>query len=98
MSTIRASNIAKGFGGQYIVECSTFSKLPQFTLQLGGKDYTLDAEDYILNIQGICLSGFTGVGVSESGSSIWIIGNVFLRKFYFVFDLGKNRIGFAKAL
>ncbi|KAI7824579.1 endopeptidase [Kickxella alabastrina] len=71
----------KNFAGQYIVDCATVPSLPPFTLQFGGKEYALDAEDY-----GQCPLG-----------PIWIIGDVFLRKFYSVYDLGKNRVGFAKA-
>lgn len=28
---------------------------------------------------------------------LWIIGDVFLRKWYTVYDLGRNAVGFAKA-
>ncbi|KAI9506027.1 aspartic proteinase precursor [Coemansia spiralis] len=87
----------KNFAGQYTVECSTVPSLPPFTLQFGGKNYKLDAEDYILNVQGQCISGFMGMDIPEPLGPIWIIGDVFLRKFYSVYDLGKNRVGFATA-
>ncbi|KAJ1884685.1 aspartic proteinase precursor, partial [Kickxella alabastrina] len=87
----------KNFAGQYIVDCATVPSLPPFTLQFGGKEYALDAEDYVLNVQGQCVSGFMGMDIPEPLGPIWIIGDVFLRKFYSVYDLGKNRVGFAKA-
>ncbi|KAJ1663661.1 aspartic proteinase precursor [Coemansia sp. RSA 1813] len=87
----------KNFAGQYTVECSTVPSLPPFSLQFGGKEYLLDAEDYVLNVQGQCISGFMGMDIPEPLGPIWIIGDVFLRKFYTVYDLGKNRVGFAKA-
>ncbi|KAI8324206.1 endopeptidase [Martensiomyces pterosporus] len=85
----------KNFAGQYVVDCSKIPSLPPFTLQFGGKPYTLNADDYILNVQGQCISGFMGMDVPEPLGPIWIIGDVFLRKFYTVYDLGKNRVGFA---
>jgi saccharopepsin len=27
----------------------------------------------------------------------WIVGDVFLRRYYTIYDLGKNAVGFAKA-
>ncbi|KAJ2504275.1 aspartic proteinase precursor [Coemansia sp. RSA 2052] len=93
----KAIGAKKNFAGQYIVDCKLVPSLPPFTLQMGGKDYVLDAEDYVLNVQGQCISGFMGMDIPEPLGPIWIIGDVFLRKFYSVYDLGKNRVGFAKA-
>ncbi|KAJ2367153.1 aspartic proteinase precursor [Coemansia sp. RSA 2607] len=86
----------KNFAGQYLVDCATVPSLPPFTLKFGGKEYKLDAEDYIMNLQGQCMSGFMGMDIPPPLGPIWIIGDVFLRKFYTVYDLGKNRVGFAK--
>ncbi|PIA16500.1 aspartic proteinase precursor [Coemansia reversa NRRL 1564] len=87
----------KNFAGQYTVDCDKIPSLPPFTLQFGGKKYALDAEDYILNVQGQCISGFMGTDIPEPLGPMWIIGDVFLRKFYTVYDLGNDRVGFAKA-
>ncbi|KAJ2852187.1 aspartic proteinase precursor [Coemansia brasiliensis] len=88
----------KNFAGQYVVDCDKVPSLPPFTMQFGGQKYTLDAQDYILNVQGQCMSGFMGMDIPEPLGPIWIIGDVFLRKFYTVYDLGKDRVGFAKAI
>ncbi|GAA5883276.1 hypothetical protein JCM3774_001745 [Rhodotorula dairenensis] len=83
----------KGYTGQYTVECSTVKSLPDLTLYFGGKPYTLTAEDYILQVQNQCLSAFTGIDIP--GTPLWIIGDVFLRKFYTVYDKGRDAVGFA---
>ncbi|KAJ2793458.1 aspartic proteinase precursor [Coemansia helicoidea] len=87
----------KNSAGQYIVDCATVPSLPPFSLTFGGVDYTLDAKDYVLNVQGQCISGFVGVDSANPTTQTWIIGNMFHRKFYTVYDVGNKRVGFAKA-
>lgn len=65
----------KSWNGQYTVECNTVSKLPDLVLHLGGKPYPLKATDYILEVQGTCLSSFTPMDINmPDGSSIWVVG------------------------
>ncbi|GAA6037406.1 hypothetical protein JCM8097_008553 [Rhodosporidiobolus ruineniae] len=87
----------KGWNGQYTVECSTVDSLPPLTFYFGGKPYQLDAKDYILEVQGTCMSSFQGLDIPEPVGPVWIIGDVFLRKFYTVYDKGRNAVGFAKS-
>ncbi|KAJ2774600.1 aspartic proteinase precursor [Coemansia nantahalensis] len=87
----------KNMAGQYILDCASLPSLPPFSLTFGGVQYTLDAKDYVLNIEGQCISGFAGVDMPDPSSQTWVIGDMFLRKFYSVYDLGNSRVGFAKA-
>ncbi|KAJ7590976.1 endopeptidase [Mycena floridula] len=87
----------KSWNGQYTVECNTVPSLPALSFKFGGKDYPLDAKDYILEVQGTCMSAFTGMDINLPGGSLWIIGDVFLRKYYTVYDLGRNAVGFAQS-
>jgi len=89
----------KSWNGQYTVDCKSVPDLPDLTLQLGGKPYVLKSTDYILNVQSTCVSAFTGLDINlPDGGSIWIIGDVFLRRYYTVYDLGRNAVGFAEAV
>lgn len=83
--------------GQHIVDCDTVPNLPKLTFYLNGKPYTLEGEDYILQVQGTCLSSFMGMDLPPPIGPMWIVGDVFLRKFYTVYDLGRDAVGFAKA-
>jgi len=65
----------KSWNGQYTVDCNTVPNLPDLTLYLGGEPYPLKATDYILNVQGSCLSAFTAMDINlPDGGSIWIVG------------------------
>jgi len=87
----------KGYGGQYSVDCELLSSLPDFTFKMDGKNYVLEAADYILQVQGSCVSPFMGLDMPPQLGQLWIVGDVFLRKHYTVYDLGKNAVGFALA-
>lgn len=87
----------KGWQGQYTVDCEQIPSLPDLTFTIDGKDYTLSASDYILQVQGSCISSFTGLDIPAPLGPIWIVGDVFLRKYTTVYDLGRNAVGFATA-
>jgi saccharopepsin len=87
----------KSWNGQYQVDCAKVPGLPELSFYFGGKAYALKGTDYILEIQGTCISAFTGMDINIPGGSLWIIGDVFLRKYYTVYDLGKHAVGFALA-
>eukprot|EP00158_Paraphelidium_tribonemae_P003532 Partr_v1_DN26201_c1_g1_i2_m48315 putative K01381 saccharopepsin EC 3.4.23.25 len=91
----QAIGAKKTWSGQYTVDCSVVSTLPDLVLTFAGKDYPLKATDYILNAQGQCISGFMGMDIPEPAGPIWIVGDVFLRKYYTIYDLGNDRVGFA---
>ncbi|EJC99573.1 endopeptidase [Fomitiporia mediterranea MF3/22] len=83
--------------GQYTVDCKKVPEFPEFTLWFNGQAYPLKGSDYIIESQGLCTSSFTGININGPGGALWIIGDVFLRRYYTVFDLGNDAIGFAKS-
>ncbi len=72
--------------------------MPNVDIVLGGKTFTLTPQDYVLqtvtNGTTTCLSGFFGFELPNS-PGVWILGDVFIARFYSVFDFGNNRVGFA---
>jgi saccharopepsin len=87
----------KGFGGQYTVDCSARDSLPDITFSLAGSKYSLPASDYIIELSGSCISTFQGMDFPEPVGPLVILGDAFLRRYYSVYDLGKNAVGLAKA-
>jgi saccharopepsin len=87
----------KSWNGQYTVDCATVPDLPDFTLWFDGKPYPLKGEEYILNAGGTCISSFTGMDIPAPVGPLWIVGDTFLRKYFTVYDLGRNAVGFAKS-
>jgi len=88
----------KNYAGQYTLDCALVPSLPEFCLVMGGKDYCLEGKDYILEVQNQCISGFMGIDIPAPAGPLWIVGDVFLRKFYSVYDLEEDRVGFAKSV
>jgi cathepsin D len=88
--------------GEATVDCSTISSLPSVDVSISGKVFTLTGTDYVMQVaaggQTECLLGFMGMDFPAPMGPLWILGDVFMRKFYTVFDVANKQVGFATAL
>lgn len=80
-------------GKEYMVDCS---KKYSIEYTLAGKGYVLDQDDMIIqNTGGQCLFGMMGIDVPAPRGPLWILGDVFMRRYYVKFDVGNKQIGIA---
>lgn len=99
MINLQIGAIKDEWTGAYTIDCSIVPSLPNITFQFGGKPFTLKGTDYIMDLGegggGSCLSPFMGMDLP---GDMWIVGDVFLRKFYTIYDLGRDAVGFAESV
>jgi len=85
-------------GKEYIVDCGKKASFPTLVVTLGGKEFSLSPDDYVLDMQGQCIFGFMGINVPPPRGPLWIMGDIFMRRYYSVFDYGNKRMRFATAM
>ncbi|KAJ8613107.1 hypothetical protein CTAYLR_004782 [Chrysophaeum taylorii] len=86
---------AVGSTGEYLISCN--ADAPDLSFKLGGELYTLAFEDYIIDDEGECILAILGMDIPEPAGPLWILGDVFMRKFYVKFDYDGQQIGIATA-
>ncbi len=87
----------KGFNGQYSIECAKRDSLPDLTFRLSGYNFTITPYDYVLELQGSCISTIMGMDIPPPAGPLAILGDAFLRKWYSVYDMKNGAVGLAKA-
>eukprot|EP00301_Raphidiophrys_heterophryoidea_P012996 c20328_g1_i1.p1 GENE.c20328_g1_i1~~c20328_g1_i1.p1 ORF type:complete len:398 (+),score=86.19 c20328_g1_i1:1-1194(+) len=78
---------------EYTISCSATA--PDISVTIGGTTFSLASTDYIINGGLYCLFGVVGIDVPAE--PLWIMGDVFMRKYFTVWDYTNKQMGFALA-
>lgn len=91
-------------------DCGDLAALPTLTFDFGGQHFDLEAKDYVLatdlHAGGAagqvreakkCVAGVTPLNLPNSGQQgLWVLGDLFLSKFFVSFDMDKRRVGLGR--
>ncbi|XP_063786479.1 gastricsin-like [Pseudophryne corroboree] len=82
--------------GGYYVNCNNLQNMPTLSFTMNGVSFPLPPSAYIVQEKGYCSANFLSISLpAQNGDPLWILGDVFLRQYYSVYDFGNNQVGFA---
>ncbi|KAM9324963.1 pepsin A-like [Gastrophryne carolinensis] len=79
--------------GEFTVNCN--SKSPDVVFTINGVQYPLPARAYVQQSGQGCYIGFQSMVLPSGAEALWILGDVFIRDFYVVFDRANNHVAMA---
>nr|BAU16178.1 pepsinogen BC1 [Cynops pyrrhogaster] len=82
--------------GVYPVNCNNIQSLPTLDFVINGISFPVPPSAYVLQSNGYCTANLLSINLdAQNGEPLWILGDVFIRLYYSVFDFGNSRVGFA---
>lgn len=92
----RSVGAKRNIAGEYMIDCDAAATIPDLVFTIAGEDYTIPGPKTVIESGGTCIFGF--MGMNFQGGPDWILGDVFMREYYTVFDYLGEKVGLAKAI
>ncbi|XP_036390082.1 pepsin A-like [Megalops cyprinoides] len=77
-----------------LINCDNIASMPDLIISINGVEYPVPASAYLRN----CHMGLQAINFPSSSGNLWILGDVFLREYYSIYDRANNMVGLAKAV
>ncbi|NXJ26777.1 PEPA protein, partial [Dicrurus megarhynchus] len=78
------------------ISCEAASKLPDLVFHIHGEEFPVPPRAYVLRSNGYCTLGLQGMDVPTEEGELWILGDVFIREYYVIFDRANNKVGLSR--
>ncbi|NXR89311.1 PEPA protein, partial [Hypocryptadius cinnamomeus] len=78
------------------ISCEAISNLPSLIFHINGKEFPVPPRAYVLRSNGYCTLGLQGMDVPTEEGELWILGDVFIREYYVIFDRANNKVGLSR--
>ncbi|XP_057233382.1 pepsin A-like [Malurus melanocephalus] len=78
------------------ISCEAARNLPDLIFHINGKEFPVPPRAYVLRNNGYCTLGLQGMDVPTEEGELWILGDVFIREYYVIFDRANNRVGLSR--
>ncbi|NXV53537.1 PEPA protein, partial [Uria aalge] len=78
------------------ISCTAASRLPSVVFHINGKAFPVPPSAYVMESNGSCIVGFQGMDVPTESGELWILGDVFIREYYVIFNRATNMLGLSR--
>ncbi|NXF25966.1 PEPA protein, partial [Rhodinocichla rosea] len=84
-------HLGASFSGE--ISCEAIRNLPSLIFHINGQEFPVPPRAYVLRSNGYCTLGLQGMDVPTEEGELWILGDVFIREYYVIFDRANNKVG-----